>query len=127
MDSLSILMRKLFEPQPNITSLIDAAFWGRLDVVKDLIAKGADIHAENDQALCNAAEGGHLEIVKYLVSNGADVHAENDQVLRDAVKYGRLDVVQYFKERQIDKQNVVYVSKQYNLTVGIQQLILSYM
>lgn len=67
MDSLSILMRKLFEPPPNITSLVIAAFWGRLDVV------------------------------------------------------------QYFEERQIDKQNVVYVSKQYNLPVGIQQLILSYM
>ena len=45
----------------------------------------------------------------------------------DAAWKGRLDVVQYFKERQIDKQNVVYVSKQYNLPVGIQQLILNYM
>ena len=46
--------------------LIEASRTGNLDLIKDLISKGADIHAQDDEALRWASKHGHLEIVNYL-------------------------------------------------------------
>ena len=48
-------------------------------------------------ALRLASGKGKLEVVKYLVSKGADIHAENDMALRWASRMDRLDVVNYLK------------------------------
>jgi len=72
---------------------IVAARGGHLEIVKELLAAGADVHAEDDAALRRAAHNGHLEIVKELLAAGADVHAEDDAALRRAAEYGRLEVV----------------------------------
>jgi ankyrin repeat protein len=75
-----------------------------LDLVKYLISKGADIHADNDSALTCIALGGHLDIVKYLIEgpedwgtigapdhknrecpwNTTDIHSNNDDTLHYA-------------------------------------------
>jgi len=47
--------------------------------------------------LISAAESGHLDVVKYLVEKGADVHADDDGALRWAAESGHLDVVKYLK------------------------------
>jgi hypothetical protein len=49
----------------------------QLDIIKDLIEKGADVNARTnyiDTPLMNASFYGHLEIVKYLVEHGANVN-----------------------------------------------------
>jgi hypothetical protein len=66
---------------------------GHLEVVRLLIANGADVHAGNDFALELASKNGHLEVVRLLVSNGANVNAMNDNALRLASKNGHLEVV----------------------------------
>ena len=68
-----------------------------LDVIKDLVKEGADIHANDNEALRWAAENGHLDVVKYLVSMGADIHALDDGTLRWAAINGHKDVVKYLK------------------------------
>jgi ankyrin repeat protein len=74
--------------------LFDACKTGDLNLVKDLVSQGADIHAcEDDDALRCAAFKGHLEIVKYLVSQGADIHAYEDGALRWAACDGHLEIV----------------------------------
>ena len=75
--------------------LINVAYNGDLEKVKEYIEKGADIHTRNDGALRGAAENGHLEVVKYLVENGADIHANYDEALRDAAGRGYLEIVKY--------------------------------
>ena len=50
------------------TSLIKAVESGNLETVKFLVEKGADVHADDDWALCWSASNGHLEVVKYLKS-----------------------------------------------------------
>ena len=42
---------------------------------------GAKVHVEHDKALRYAAENGHVEIVKMLLNAGADVRAEDNDAL----------------------------------------------
>jgi hypothetical protein len=76
--------------------------WGDIEVIKELIESGADIHVDNGYALRYASYYGHLEIVKYLVEQGADIHAMDDDALRWASYYGHLEVVKYLVEQGVD-------------------------
>ena len=73
-----------------------------IDGIKALIENGADVHAENDYALCWASGNGHLRIVELLLENGADVHAFNDSALRYASRYGYLQIVELLIENGAD-------------------------
>ena len=56
---------------------------------------GADIHAEDDEALCVAAEHGHVEVVNALLraQPPADIHELDDAPLFFAAMAGRPEVV----------------------------------
>ena len=82
--------------------LVQASKKGNLSKVKKIIEKGADVHAQNYEALRSAADGGHLELVKYLVTKGADVHADDDQALRSAAIKGHLELVKYLVTKGAD-------------------------
>lgn len=77
--------------------LYEAAKRGELELVKEAIKKGVDIHKFNEITLTYASGGGHLEILKYLVALGANIHA-NNQILRWASEKGHLEVVKYLVE-----------------------------
>ena len=84
-----------------LTALHVAAQYGRLDMVRYLVKKGASFSARDNHggtALHYAAEG-HLDVVRYLVENGADVHARDtifgSTALHVAAFYGHLAVVKY--------------------------------
>src|ERR1039458_8352634 len=51
------------------TRLFDAAYFGHTEVVKLLLASGADVHAEYDAALRWAADHGHTETVRVLAKH----------------------------------------------------------
>ena len=67
---------------------------GHLAVVQALLNAGADVHAKDDEALLWASMNGHLAVVQALLTAGADVHANYDYALRLASEYGHLAVVQ---------------------------------
>jgi ankyrin repeat protein len=69
--------------------LIYAVLEGNIEIVKILLMAGADVHARNDQALQMATRNGHVEIVKLLLDYGADVHAGGDKAVISAVKKDR--------------------------------------
>ena len=73
--------------------LIDAANNGNINEVALLLDRGADIHAEKDEALRLAAYNGHTETVALLLDRGADIHAEKDEALRWATKNGYTETV----------------------------------
>ena len=58
-------------------SILDAAFGGNIEAVKQHIAAGADVNAKYEgwTPLHTAVEGGHKEIAELLIDNGADVNA----------------------------------------------------
>ena len=73
--------------------LIQAASDGHTDTVKLLLDAGANVHAENDQALRWAASDGHTDTVKLLLDAGANVHACDDDALRLAAFDSYTDTV----------------------------------
>ena len=58
-----------------------ASINGDLKKVKELVEKGANIHAIDDLAFRMTSENGHLEVVQYLVEKGANIHARDDRAL----------------------------------------------
>ncbi len=58
-----------------ITPLHSAACGGKLDILKYLISKGADINSGDRTLLHSAVLGQNLRIVEYLINKGADVNA----------------------------------------------------
>ena len=80
------------------TTLIEAAGHGRVEIVKLLIDRGADVNLKGEAwygPLHAAAYGGHVEVVKLLLDNGADVNIFNhDKPLHYAAKNGHIEVAE---------------------------------
>jgi hypothetical protein len=86
-------------------SLNEAAATGNLDLIKSLIAKGADVNNKEDPRyrtpLERAVIGGHVNIVKLLIANGADISAKNNDgqtPLDIAVRQNRKDLVELLRK-----------------------------
>ena len=80
-------------------ALWSAAYGGHMAATELLLARGANIHHQNDLALQWAAINGHLEVVALLLDNGADLHAENDYALHMARRNGHAAVEALLLER----------------------------
>ena len=80
-------------------TLFTAAENGKLDVVQQLLAKGAEVNKANKYrytALLLAAKRGHVEIVKQLLEAGADVKRANyygETPLLCAAEIGHVEIV----------------------------------
>ncbi len=70
-----------------------------VEAVKELIAKGADIHVRNSNActpLHLAALAGHAGIARVLLESGADIYAEADKRMTPfhiAAAHGQIDIM----------------------------------
>ncbi len=82
-------------PSTIIPQLCNTCLYGHLNIVKELVLQGADIHSLNELPLRNACIGNHLDIVKYLVEYGADIYAYDDEALKQTNTFRHLDVVKY--------------------------------
>ena len=92
------------------TPLMSAVMCDHLDVVKYLVAKGADVNAKSSNngttPLMSAAMRDLLDMVKYLIANGADVNAKDSEgttPLMLAATWGHLlDVVEFLVSNGAD-------------------------
>ena len=60
-------------------ALLEASSEGKIDRVKELLEKGADVNAKDEYdstALIKASEAGDPEVVRMLLENEADVNAK---------------------------------------------------
>ena len=71
-----IYMKKEFENDNDLLWI--STKFGKLDLVKYLLNKGADIHYLEDRALRWAAKRKHYDVVKFLLDNGANIHAQDE-------------------------------------------------
>ena len=84
--------------------LINAAKEGSVQLVREFLAKGADINAKDSQGytpLMWAAYNGHLDMVKALLHSGADANRQDNQgytALMWADDQGHSDIVQLLKK-----------------------------
>ena len=67
-----------------------------LDMVKFLVSQGANIHANNDEALYYASGNGDLEILKYLLASKVNPSACKEALLY-AEENGQMEAFHYIK------------------------------
>lgn len=85
---------------------------GHTSRVKALLEAGADVHADNDEALRTAAWWGRTSTVKTLLENGADVHAKNDGALKWAKEMKRGDTIRVLDDWMSKRGNIVVIPNQ---------------
>jgi ankyrin repeat protein len=88
-------------------TLYEAAYNGRMDLVKVHLAKGVHPDEPGDNGstpLMAASRFGHLEIVKVLIEQGAKVNAQNQflQTPLHQAAYGYTETVQYLLSKGAD-------------------------
>jgi ankyrin repeat protein len=98
-EGASVDMKTLVEER---TPLMGAARGGHLDVVKALIALGADVNAKTRDGrmpVIPAVENGHVEVVRLLLEKGADVtnRAIGRPALKIARKKGREEIAELLR------------------------------
>ena len=81
-------------------SLIKFCIIGDLDIIKYLVEKGADIHAEDDGSIRHyGTHKKYFDILKYFVDKGVHFCATHDCAIARAAQSGHLEVVKYFVEK----------------------------
>ncbi len=93
------------------TALMYAADAGQMEVVRYLVANGADVNAESDglgrgTALIYAAASNRIDVVKYLLEHGADVDAttrRKETALFWAGAQGNVEVVKILLDNGADR------------------------
>jgi len=87
------------------TVLMMASWFGKLDIVKLLIERKANIHLKNDNeqnALHYASMRGHVKIVKLLLAKGAGLEDEDNKGYTPIVcvaQFGHTALLEFFKRR----------------------------
>jgi len=110
-----------------LTPLHAACRSGKLEAVKLLLVKGADITAfdgAEDTVVTIAAENGNLDVLKFLVvDKGAQVNvASNVQTpLLAAAENGYLDVVKFLLEKGVDINGCAVYRKDTALMMAASQ------
>ncbi|AEJ34351.1 ankyrin-containing protein [Acanthamoeba polyphaga mimivirus] len=73
--------------------LIKCCCYGRLSMVKYLVAQGVNVDAQNSRALCLACKYGYINIAYFLMHEGANIYANDNHPIRLAAEYGHLSIV----------------------------------
>jgi hypothetical protein len=90
---------------------------GDVEPVRNLLDRGADVHAQENYALRWASENGHRDTVAVLLEHGADVHAQEDYALRWASEIGHRNVVALLLDRGAD----VHAQEDYALRLASEK------
>lgn len=76
--------------------LVNAIGLNNFNYVKIAINNGADIHYNDDEAICKSVYTNNVDLIKFLIDNGADVHVKNDYLFREfAVKCNNVEFLKY--------------------------------
>jgi hypothetical protein len=115
----NVIENQNFPPKVAITS---AGFYGRLDMIKYLIEKGADPKANDDEAICWAIANGYMEVVKFLLTQGCDPLGQNGEGIYWMVDREDQEMLQFL----IQKEEVYKFLKDMKPGPWLDQQIKSY-
>jgi Ankyrin repeats (3 copies) len=91
-----------FDTKIKASKLVLRGFMPIAEAARLALEAGADVHADDDQALRSASTYGHTEVVRILLKAGANVHALNDYALRWASHNVNTEVVRLLLEAGAD-------------------------
>jgi len=94
------------------TALMYASETGRIEIVKYLVQKGANVNAYSGRfgrgtALIYSASTGRLNVMNYLLDNGANINAvtvNNETALFYASAFGHIKAVELLLDRGANKE-----------------------
>jgi ankyrin repeat protein len=112
--SSSFTVQTLDGGREDISDLIEAVDYGRLDAVHHFLENGADVNARDfrgDTALHKTANifGDQVAIARVLIEHGADVNAVNKEgrtPLHDVCTLGNTELVHAFVENGADLNRI---------------------
>jgi ankyrin repeat protein len=87
------------------TSIMKSGYWGKYEVLRYLLLKGADLEAQNDDgmtAIILSAKDNKFDCVKFLVERGANLEAKGNTgctALIAASENGHLEIVKLLAEK----------------------------
>jgi len=87
---------------PDDRALLKAVREKDEDAMRQALASGANIDADDGEALMGAVRRGDADMAEWLLKAGANVHRADDHALRDAVYRGHLPLVQLLVEQGAD-------------------------
>ncbi len=82
--------------------LFKAAGEGSVEVLRFLIAQGADVTAGDNLAIITAARQGHMDIVRVLVENGVEASVACNMPVIAVIAGGHIDMVRWLIENGAD-------------------------
>jgi ankyrin repeat protein len=111
-------------PHALAENMCQAAAWGDIDMIRNLIKKGASVLAcdyDHRSALHLAAAEGRATVVRYLIDHKADVTVKDRfgcDPLRDAIRGGHAEIQQMIfdagtRDRPLDEQAAAAVQEAY--------------
>jgi transposase-like protein len=84
-------------------SLVEAAKRDNVNLMKDLLEKGADVHFNDDEALFAASWRGRESAVRFLIDHGASSAARNSAGAIEAAQYSHRAVVELLVAHGADR------------------------
>ena len=87
-------MESIGEEYTTDNALIKCVEYGKTSFVKFLLKAGANVHANDDEALRLASQNGHKDIVELLLKAGANIHGYDEYALIMSLDNGYKDVVE---------------------------------
>uniref|UniRef100_A0A914X8U4 Uncharacterized protein n=1 Tax=Plectus sambesii TaxID=2011161 RepID=A0A914X8U4_9BILA len=110
------------------TPLMEAASAGHFDIVKLLLAHGADSNAQSSTGntpLMYACAGGHEDVVKALLESNADVEIRNENghcPLMEAASAGHVNIAKYLVNAGASVQSVNAAEFKVGLTLTQKEI-----
>lgn len=93
------------------------SYWGKVDLVKKVLDKDADINANKSIALQMSCENGHIDVVKFLLEKGANINANNGAPLFNAVSNNHIDIVKFLLENKDANNNICNINENYGIAL----------
>lgn len=91
----------ILEPEEQHKLLIHAIKEHNLSLIMNAISLGADVTANDNEAICVAAKTGQISILQTLIDSGADPFARYGEPVRIAYRSGNEKLYKYIT-KQVD-------------------------